>query len=56
MELIVVALLIADWRRSKPISMPYAATLGFFATVHVLATPVANSPAFQKFAVWFASV
>jgi len=56
MELILLALLIADWRRSQPISRAYVTALAFFVGVHLLATPVADSIAFQSFAIWFASI
>jgi uncharacterized membrane protein len=54
MEVTVVGLLIADWRRGKPISPAYVAALALFVTVHTFATPVADSSAFQHFATWFA--
>ena len=56
MEVILLALLIADWRRSRPISRAYVSALALFAGVHVFATPVADSIAFQQFAMWFASI
>jgi len=56
MEVILIALLVADWRRSQPISPAYVTALVFFAGVHLFATPVADSIAFQRFAIWFASI
>ena len=56
MEVIALALLFADWRRAKPVSPAYVAVLAFYVTGHAFATPVAGSPAFQKFSVWFATL
>jgi uncharacterized membrane protein len=55
MEAIVLTLLIVDWRRARPLSGAYVTTLAFFTSVHLLATPLADSVTFQRVAIWFAS-
>lgn len=55
MEIIVGILLIIDWKRHGRVFAHYVATLIFFFTIHILATPIAQSSWFRKFAIWFAA-
>lgn len=54
MEIIVAILLFVDWRRTGRLARPFVITLAFFIAIHVLATPVASIPAFERFSVWYA--
>ena len=55
MEVILATLLFFEWRRRR-IRLPFAMALGFFVAMHILMAPVAMSPAFSKFAIWFAKI
>jgi hypothetical protein len=54
-EVILGTLLFFEWRRGR-IRLPFAMALGFFVAMHILMAPVAMSPAFSKFANWFAKI
>lgn len=55
MEAICVALIFAEWRLDR-IRWPFAALLTYYVALHVVASPVAASPAFQEFSWWFAGL
>lgn len=53
-EIILIILLLIEWRRGR-IRPPFMITLGFFALIHIFATPVATSSTFRELARWFAN-
>lgn len=53
MEAICVALIIAEWRLNR-IRWPFVFMLGYYLVIHAIATPVALSPQFQAFCLWYA--
>lgn len=55
MEAICVALIIAEWRLNR-IRWPFAFMLVYYLVMHVIATPVALSPQFQAFSLWYAQL
>lgn len=55
MEVILAVILFLEWRR-KRIRLPFVLALGFFVAMHICLTPIANSPAFARFASWFARI
>lgn len=55
LEIVLVALVCFEWRRGRT-TIPFAVTLAFFVTMHVLMTPIATTPGFAAFANWFAAL
>lgn len=53
MEGLCLALIVADWRSGRS-RWPFPALLGYYVLMHLIATPVAASPAFQRFCEWYA--
>ena len=54
-ELICAALIAVDWHRGR-LRWPVPALLGYYVVMHVIATPIALSPAFQSFGGWYARI
>lgn len=52
MEALCLALLAAEWRLDR-VRWPFPLMLGYYLVMHAIATPVAQSPAFQDFAHWY---
>jgi uncharacterized membrane protein len=52
-EALCLGLIIAEWRLDR-VRWPFTFLLGYYAVMHMIATPVATSPAFQTFARWYA--
>lgn len=55
-ELILAALIWIDWRRRRRVAPAFVAALLFFEVMSIAVTPVALSPAFRDFVVWFAAL
>lgn len=55
MEFILAALIYFEWRRGR-VRLPFCLALGFFVAIHLLLTPIATSPAFSRFALWYATI
>ena len=54
-ELICGALILAEWRFGR-VRWPVPLLLGYYLVMHVIATPVALSPGFQAFSLWYARI
>lgn len=53
MEVICLGLILAEIRFDR-VRWPFATMLGYYLTMHAIATPVALSPWFKAFAQWYA--
>lgn len=54
-EVILIALIAADWRRGER-EFAYPLSLGFFVAVHGLMMPMAGSAAWRAFTTWYAAL
>jgi len=55
MEVVLGGLIGWEWRKGR-IRLPFAAAFALFVLVHLVAEPVAKSPAFSAFATWVAKL
>lgn len=53
MQVICLVLILVEWRFDR-IRWPFVFMLGYYLLMHLVATPVALSPQFQAFSMWYA--
>lgn len=55
LEAIIVILIIVEWRRDRA-RLPFPLLLGYYAIMHVIASPVAKLAGFQASSNWFSTL